>query len=166
MENEDSNKAPVNSENADINQHFKEVKSTENYLSLAGSETNLLSLGKWTKFFAVLNYIAIAFIILWVVYVIIVTLVIGGLAYAVSFAQQVRTLNVFLVCVIPFVILFISTNYLNRAGNGLKRAVQTGDNRSLADGIQGLKSYYALYGILTIIGFCICALFMILAILL
>ena len=113
----DSNKAPVNSENADINQHFKEVKSTENYLSLAGSEANLLSLGKWTKFFAVLNYITIAFFILGVVYAIIVTL---GLAYADSY-MEAETVSAFLVYVIPFVILIVSTNYLNRAGNGLKR---------------------------------------------
>ena len=151
----DSNKAPVNSENADIDQHFKEVKSTENYLSLAGSEANLLSLGKWTKFFAVLNYITIAIFILNVV------------LWMISRNTGINTedTSVFLVEIIFFVILFISTNYLNRGGNGLKRAAQTGDNRSLADGIQGLKSYYALHGMLTVIGFCICALVMILAIL-
>ena len=95
------------------------------------------------------------------VYAIIVTL---GLAYADSY-MEAETVSAFLVYVIPFVILIVSTNYLNRAGNGLKRAAQTGDNRSLADGIQGLKSYYALHGMLTVIGFCICALVMILAIL-
>ena len=157
MENDNNNKAPISIEKSNIDQHFNEANSTENYLSLAGSEANLLSLGKWTKFFAVLNYIAIAFFILGVVLAII-----GLVADSYMGAE---TLSAFLVYVIPFVILIISTNYLNRAGNGLKRAAQTGDNRSLADGIQGLKSYYALHGILTVIGFCICALFMILAIL-
>ena len=87
----------------------------------------------------------------------------GGFAIIglVADSYGAETLSAFLVYVIPFVILIISTNYLNRAGNGLKRAAQTGDNRSLADGIQGLKSYYALHGILTV-KFCICALFMIL----
>ena len=158
MENDNSNKAPLNLEGSDsLTPELRGSAVNKAPLSLEGSERNLLSLGKWTKFFAVLNYIAIGFIILGII---------GALFGAVSNPYMGGEIIVMvLIYVIVLILMIIPTNFLNRAGNGLRRAVQTGDNKSLADGIEGLKSYYAFHGILTVIALCIYALLIVLTIL-
>jgi hypothetical protein len=108
------------------------------------------SAGKWARFISIVTFIFIGFFVL----ILLLALAAGGLSDNVNFNSmagidptwQIALLTLFL---IPFTLLVIQ---LYRFANRTLLAIQRQDQELLNSGLRNLRTYLAVYGVLSMIG--------------
>ncbi len=114
------------------------------------SKAFLREIAKWTFFFSILGFIAIAFMI--------IAAILVGTVYApmldmVAHQQGISSLGITLsITYFVMALLYVMpVLYLFKFSRKMKTAIATKNEETLADALENLKSHYKFIGVLTII---------------
>ncbi len=123
---------------------------------------------KWANFLGIVGFILTAFVLLSALFVggILATIARFGTGQEGLQAALAAGMGAFtsVTLVIEALIYFFFSLYLYQFGNRSKKAILLGDAEEISGALRKLKSFFKLWGILTIIALCLIALFVIVCI--
>lgn len=122
------------------------------------SMVSLHETGGWANFLAILGFIMVGFL---VIMAFVMNFVFSNLPMGdspIPAAGGIFTVVYLLIAVV----YFFPVLYLYRFANGVREGIRARDSQKVADGLRNLKSHYKFVGILTIAGFVLYILFIIL----
>jgi hypothetical protein len=123
------------------------VSSQDGLVVTNNSRIFLNEIRKWAKFFAILGFIGIGFMIVAGVFF-------GSFMTAINpnlYGSQVGSSAVGIIYIVMGVIMIIPILYLNKFANNMKIALENMDNQQLELAFENFKSYYKFLGIFTIV---------------
>ncbi len=125
------------------------ISSSEGMTVSSASMVYLREIGKWAKFFAVIGFIGIGFMVLVGLFF---SSIMGSLASMGGNALPgMAATGLGFIYVIFAAIMVIPTIYLNKFANFVSTAIRSNDSHMLEMAFEKFKSYYKFNGILVII---------------
>lgn len=116
----------------------------------AQSLTALKGAAKWAKFLAIVGFIGAGLMVFFAIFGAFGASVVAAMRPGPSPAGM--GVFVFLVYMIGAVVAFFTSLFLYRFATGSEKALADGEENSLSGGVDNLRKYFKLQGIITIIG--------------
>ena len=155
----------------ETNQTFEQPSTRPGLELNLQAQDFLRQAGKWASFLGIIGFILTAFTFLSALFVSSIFATAATLARArdpqsdiASILTGVMTITVTCTSLVQSIIYFLFSLYLYQFGNRIKKGVFSADSNEISRALGKLKSFFRLWGILTVIGLCLFAIIIIICI--